>query len=78
MANWEKLNKEFDDALDSMTSEDWELWASKRVKQTTRTMKKEIKLWLTSLFLKWAMNTCPEGNFKNNFSLFLRENITNL
>jgi hypothetical protein len=41
-------------------------------------MKKEIKLWLTSLFLKWAMNTCPEGNFKNNFYLFLRENIKNL
>jgi hypothetical protein len=43
MANWEKLNKEFDDALDSMTSEDWELWASKRVKQTTRTMKQITK-----------------------------------
>ena len=26
MANWEKLNKEFDEALDSMTSEDWKSW----------------------------------------------------
>ena len=43
MANWEKLNKEFDDALDSMTSEDWDLLASKRIKQTTRTMKEKGK-----------------------------------
>ena len=26
MANWEKLNKEFDDALNSMTKEDWKSW----------------------------------------------------
>jgi hypothetical protein len=39
MANWEKLNKEFNDALDSMTSEDWKIWASKRIKQKIRTMK---------------------------------------
>jgi hypothetical protein len=26
MANWEKLNKEFDEALDSMTKEDWKSW----------------------------------------------------
>ena len=26
MANWEKLNKEFDDCLDSMTKEDWDNW----------------------------------------------------
>jgi hypothetical protein len=43
MANWEKLNKEFDDALDSMTSEDWELLASKRIKKTTRTMKTAVE-----------------------------------
>ena len=34
------LNKELDDALNSMTSEDWKLWASKGIKQTRRTMKK--------------------------------------
>jgi len=45
MANWEKLNKEFDDALDSMTSEDWELLASKRIKKKTRTMKTAVE-WL--------------------------------
>lgn len=26
MANWEKLNKEFDEALDLMTKEDWKSW----------------------------------------------------
>jgi hypothetical protein len=25
MANWDKLNKELDDALDSMTPEDWKI-----------------------------------------------------
>jgi hypothetical protein len=26
MSKWEKLNKEFDDALNSMTLEDWDNW----------------------------------------------------
>jgi hypothetical protein len=26
MNKWDKLNKEFDEALDSMTSEDWKSW----------------------------------------------------
>jgi 3-mercaptopyruvate sulfurtransferase SseA len=51
MANWEKLNKEFDDALDSMTSEDWGLLASKRIKQTTRTMKTAVE-WLVEQIIK--------------------------
>lgn len=41
-------------------------------------MIKEIKLWLTSLFIKWAFNICPEGKFKNSFSFFIRDNIMNL
>jgi hypothetical protein len=41
-------------------------------------MKNEIKLWLTSLLLKWAISICPEGNFKNYFAIFLRDNIINL
>ena len=53
MANWEKLNKEFDDALDSMTSEDWELLASKRIKQTTRTMTTQLAVeWLEDYIQK--------------------------
>jgi hypothetical protein len=35
MANWEKLNKELDDALDSMTPEDWKLFVSKRANKRT-------------------------------------------
>jgi hypothetical protein len=30
-SKWDKLNKELDDSLSSMTIEDWNLWASKRV-----------------------------------------------
>ena len=29
MANWNKLNKELDSTLDSMTSEDWDEWKNK-------------------------------------------------
>jgi hypothetical protein len=42
-SKWDKLNAELDDCLSLMTSEDWNLWASKRVKQTTRKMKKPIE-----------------------------------
>ena len=41
MANWEKLNKEFDDCLDSMTKEDWDNWyknvEQKRINQNKMT-----------------------------------------
>ena len=29
MANWDKLNKELDSTLDSMTPEDWNEWKNK-------------------------------------------------
>lgn len=29
MTKWDKLNKELNDALDTMTSEDWNIWESK-------------------------------------------------
>ncbi len=38
----------------------------------------EIKLWITSLFIKWAFSMCPEGEFKTNFSIFLLNNIHKL
>jgi hypothetical protein len=41
-------------------------------------MWKEIKLWLTSVFIKWAFDICPEGKFNNSFAKFLRDNITDL
>ena len=30
MANWEKLNKEFDDLIDNMSQEDWKHWDANR------------------------------------------------
>lgn len=41
-------------------------------------MWKEIKLWLTSVFIMWVFNICPDGPFKNSFALFLKNNIMNL
>jgi len=41
-------------------------------------MKEEIKLWLTSLLLKWSFSICPKGDFKNNFSIFIKDNIMKL
>ena len=41
-------------------------------------MWREIKLWLTSVFIMWAFDICPDGYFKNAFAQFLRENITDL
>jgi hypothetical protein len=41
-------------------------------------MIREIKLWLTSVFIKWAYDVCPNGYFKNEFSKFLVSNITDL
>ena len=41
-------------------------------------MWREIKLWLTSVFLKWAFDVCPEGKFYNSFAYFLKNNITDL
>jgi hypothetical protein len=29
MSKWDKLNKEFDGALDSMTPEEWDMWAAR-------------------------------------------------
>ena len=41
-------------------------------------MKNELKLWLTSVLIKWALYICPEGSFKNALYLFAKYNITNL
>jgi uncharacterized protein YktB (UPF0637 family) len=41
-------------------------------------MWKEIKLWLTSVFIMWAFDICPNGKFKDSFAEYLRENITDL
>lgn len=33
MANWEKLNKKFDETIDKLTNEDWEKWKKERKKR---------------------------------------------
>lgn len=43
MANWEKLNKEFNDVIDNMSAEDWQLWKIKCDKRRADRLKeKEI------------------------------------
>jgi len=42
MANWDKLNKELDSALDSMTQEDWINWKNKN--KMIRYRKKPVEI----------------------------------
>jgi hypothetical protein len=39
---------------------------------------KEIRFWLVSVFIEWAFDVCPNGKFKDSFAAYLRENITDL
>lgn len=41
-------------------------------------MRKEFNGWLTSVFILWAFNVCPNGYFKSAFAKFIKENINNL
>ena len=50
----------------------------KYLTKTNKFMWKEIKLWLTSVFIMWAFDVCPNGKFKVAFAQFLRDNITDL
>lgn len=40
MANWEKLNKEFDDVIDNLSKEDWERWLANRKANRKKRIKK--------------------------------------
>lgn len=42
MANWEKLNKRFDEVLDSLTQEDWQKWDSQKEANTQQRRKELI------------------------------------
>ena len=35
MANWEKLNKEFDDLIDNLSDEEWNTWYENREEKRT-------------------------------------------
>jgi hypothetical protein len=41
-------------------------------------MVKELKLWLVSVFIKWAYNICPEGDFKVQFRWFINNHLQKL
>jgi len=43
-----------------------------------RSLIKEIRFWLVSVFIGWAFDVCPNGKFKDSFAAYLRENITDL
>ena len=44
MANWDKLNKEFDQLLDNMSAEDWNTWAAnKESRKAMRRLEMELK-----------------------------------
>jgi hypothetical protein len=36
---------------------------------------KEIRYWLVSVFIKWILAVCPNCRFKDLFCLFLKDNI---
>jgi hypothetical protein len=56
MSKWEKLNKEFDDALNSMTLEDWDNWYHRveRKRMNQNKMKQKYKCLFG--FLRKRMN----------------------
>lgn len=37
-------------------------------------MIKEIRYWLVSVFIKWILDICPNGRFKELFCVFLKNN----
>lgn len=41
MADWKKLNKEFDDVMNNMTSEKWDEWKKRRDDRLSEKFKKE-------------------------------------
>lgn len=54
MANWDKLNKEFDQLIDNLSAEEWMIWAAN--KQTRKVMRRlememKAKLQLEKIFL---------------------------
>ena len=41
-------------------------------------MKKEIRRLLTIILMRWSFSLCPDGKFKEAYSLFIAQNIDNL
>lgn len=54
MANWDKLNEEFDQLIDNMSVEDWMVWAAnKESRKAMRRLEMELKakLQMEKIFL---------------------------
>lgn len=57
MANWGKLNKEFDTLLDNLTDEDWNNWFAKR--EANKSMRKfEMQLKAKIQAEKISLSNC--------------------
>lgn len=41
-------------------------------------MIKEIRYLLVSVFIKWILDTCPNGRFKELYCVFLKNNTQHL
>jgi hypothetical protein len=66
MTKWDKLNKELNDALDTMTSEDWNTWASKfkqkqNIENQMEQTVEEKALWLIAQFRLNVINDCESA-----------------
>lgn len=74
MANWDKLNFEFDKVLSEMTSDDWNAWALNReAKKAMRQMEMMLKRKLKedSIFLseiKGSQSQIEESLFSKQFT----------
>lgn len=41
-------------------------------------MGRKIRFWITFILIRWVVNICPKGKFKNSFYNFVVKNIINL
>jgi hypothetical protein len=56
MPDWEKLNRELDQALSEMSDEDWKEWYSKRNKKY---MKTAVEWFVGEMFKQGYLNDSP-------------------
>ena len=53
MANWEKLNREFDDLINNLPEDEWDKWYENReVKKAIRRQKMNLKIQIQELKLR--------------------------
>jgi hypothetical protein len=65
MPNWEKLNKELDNALENMSNDDWQKWYTKRNKMKAKLIKTNVNYLLEDdKGVIIASTSTKEGNNK--------------